>query len=790
MYILAKTSTKTDPTDATWIVNGAGFNTSNKYGFGRPNMAAALNLARTWKPVAAEEITTATINPNVAIPDNDPAGVEASINITEGFETEWAQIDLQLTHPSRGELEIALISPSGTVSILADPHNDTNPDFNWRLISPQFWGERSNGTWRIRVRDLSGTAGGGTLQQVRLTIIGTKGAPPSFGNGGFLDIIPSPAPEGSAVVLSGRFTDPDGLAERHTVRINWGDGTPVQDVPLFIGQQTFNVQHKFRDNGSFAVSATVIDERNNAGPPGSITALVSNVAPTAKILGAPLTALEGQTLNFFAAAADPGILDTFTYNWSVTKNGVAYNPGTPTDQQAFSFAPDDAGIFRVNLTITDDDGGIGIAPQAKITVANTAPTGNFVNDGPKASAADPITFTFTPVDGAADVASMKYSIDFDNDGDFTSPATATFPADILNGTSPTVTVNFGNNGIFEVRGRMTDKEGLFTDFTTFVVIGVPAFYNPTTRYYVAGPGVGTQPRVKVFNLDNTIKYDILAYASGFQGGVRVATGDVDGDGTEDIITAPGAGGGPHIKIFSGATGNLLKEFLAPLTNYTAGLNVAAGDLNSDGKADIILGTSIGKVIVIDGASPTNAVFGTFNFQPFAGFNGVINVASGDYNGDRVMDLVVGRGPGGPPEVRIYRTDFAGGTGNPLLMKNFMAFESTMLGGVSVAIGDVNGDGRGDIIVGSGAKPGYQTRVKVFNGKNTAQTIWSFATFPGYTGGVQVGAKDLDGDGKADILVSTNSGIPNRLMALKGTNLKKLAFFMPYDMNFLGGVFVG
>jgi hypothetical protein len=275
------------------------------------------------------------------------------------------------------------------------------------------------------------------------------------------------------------------------------------------------------------------------------------------------------------------------------------------------------------------------------------------------------------------------------------------------------------------------------------------------------------------------------------GGTRVATGDVNGDNIEDVITAAGPGGGPHIKVFSGADGTVLKDFLVPqLPGYVGGLQVAAGDLNSDGKADIILGTNTGRVVVIDGASGANATLGGFDFIVFPGFAGVVNVGAGDYNGDRIQDLVVGTGAGVAPQVRIYRSDLAGGAGNPVLLTAFAPFEASMTGGVTVAIGDVNGDGRGDIIVGGGAKTGYQSRVKVFNGKNTAQTLWNIAPFPGFTGGIQVSAKDLDGDGKADILMTPNSGFSSRLLALKGTNLKKLAYQIPFDVAFLGGVFVG
>jgi hypothetical protein len=75
--------------------------------------------------------------------------------------------------------------------------------------------------------------------------------------------------------------------------------------------------------------------------------------------------------------------------------------------------------------------------------------------------------------------------------------------------------------------------------------------------------------------------------------VRVAVADVNGDGMPDVITAPGPGGGPDIRVFDGRTGALIQEFMAYDPNFTGGVYVAAGDVNGDGKADIITGADAG-----------------------------------------------------------------------------------------------------------------------------------------------------------------------------------------------------
>ena len=81
--------------------------------------------------------------------------------------------------------------------------------------------------------------------------------------------------------------------------------------------------------------------------------------------------------------------------------------------------------------------------------------------------------------------------------------------------------------------------------------------------YAVGAPVGALPLVNVYQTGNpTPTLTIQAYDNNFRGGVRVATGDVDNDGTDDIFTIAGPGGGPHVKIFNGVNGQVLHEFMA------------------------------------------------------------------------------------------------------------------------------------------------------------------------------------------------------------------------------------
>src|SRR5439155_22262871 len=110
----------------------------------------------------------------------------------------------------------------------------------------------------------------------------------------------------------------------------------------------------------------------------------------------------------------------------------------------------------------------------------------------------------------------------------------------------------------------------------------------------------------------------LAYSPNFLGGVNVAVGDTNGDGRAEIITSPGAGLAPRVKIFSGANPDPvspLASLLAYVPSYRGGVLVAAGDVNGDGHVDIITAASPvlqARIKVFSGASPDAG-------QPLASF---------------------------------------------------------------------------------------------------------------------------------------------------------------------------
>ena len=172
--------------------------------------------------------------------------------------------------------------------------------------------------------------------------------------------------------------------------------------------------------------------------------------------------------------------------------------------------------------------------------------------------------------------------------------------------------------------------------------------------------------------------------------VRVATGDVTGDGMEDVIATSGPGGLPLVTAYDGRTGAMVSTFFAFDPQITLGLNVASADVDADGRAEVIVGTATGAsfVAVLDGL--TGQVKGAFFALP--GFAGGVTVAAGDVSADGRADVIVGTASLIPAVVV-----FSGANGGPL--SAFLAFGSAPVG---VNVGFANGE----ILTGTATGPPF------------------------------------------------------------------------------------
>ena len=321
--------------------------------------------------------------------------------------------------------------------------------------------------------------------------------------------------------------------------------------------------------------------------------------------------------------------------------------------------------------------------------------------------------------------------------------------------------------------------------STLLIIVSSTLSHAATILVVTTPDSGHPPVVKVKvtgqNGDDTISF--MAYQRNFLGGVRVAVGDVNGDGFADVITGTGMGAQGHVKVFDGTrlgrTNALLMSFYAYQGSFRGGVFVAAGDLNGDGRADIIVAPDAGQrslVRAFDGK--TGAEIRSFlAYSPT--YAGGVNVAAGDVNGDGIDDIITGAAINGHVKV------FDGTSG--AVLSSFFAFPG-YTGGVTVAAGDLNGDRHAELIVGAGpGAPGGH--VKVFDGATGLELLSFFAFDPNFTGGVRVATGDVDGDKTPDIIVGAGLGGQPHVKVYRAIDLLVLHDFLAYEPDFLGGVFV-
>jgi hypothetical protein len=355
-----------------------------------------------------------------------------------------------------------------------------------------------------------------------------------------------------------------------------------------------------------------------------------------------------------------------------------------------------------------------------------------------------------------------------------------------------------------------------------------------TNLYAVGSGPGQVAEVKVFDAASGLqRFDLFPYG-GFTGGVRVSTGDINQDGVDDIVTVPDVGGSALVRVFDGKTGSELGAFFAFETDFRGGGYVAVGDVDGDLVKDITVGAGFTggprvQVFSLNGGGTLN-----FTLPPIADYfayestfrNGV-NVAAGDLDADGLDEIVTGAGPGGGPAVKVYgATELFSGFSTIPARKAFFAFNSNNRGGVNVAVGQFRGDGKADIVTGTGNGAAV---VRVFDGRSGA-ILREFSVtssdnpvggtgsggglsgaggnlLPGVgtpnglspgatsgsaavTGGARVAVTDRNSDGLSDIVVGQGIGSPPRVRVFDGNSLVELSNNLIFNSLFTGGVYVG
>jgi len=472
----------------------------------------------------------------------------------------------------------------------------------------------------------------------------------------------------------------------------------------------------------------------------------------------------GQTVPLTATVSSPfGNVDSGVVTFTVRDAGSAI-VGAPVlgavsggSATAAYLIP--SGTAAQALTITAAYGGTGnflaSTGTAPLTVACAATTLT-PGSAPVLRLARPFSMTFGTSSGTAAVFSVGGTL----------PPGLTLSGDVLSGT-PSVL------GRFDVTVTATptssDACGATHDYALSVMPNLS---------FVTGAGSGSL--LRTFDDHGTLTASFDVSDAAFTGGVRVAMGDLTGDGVADIIAAPGQGASSAaVRVFDGGSHLLIRQFDAWPAPAPGGIFVAAGDVNGDGAADIVAARNdaSAEVRVFDGR--TGSLIADFYAYAPQSVTG-LHVAAGDLDADGSAEIIVAPDAGAAPLVRVF-----GGDGT--LRASFDAYDPAFIGGVYVAAGDVDGDGHADIVTGAGAGGG--PHVRVFSGVDLHEIRGFMAYDPAFTGGVRVAAGDFDFDGHAEVITAAGPGGGPHVRVWDGATGAESAGWFATASTFTDGLFV-
>ena len=298
------------------------------------------------------------------------------------------------------------------------------------------------------------------------------------------------------------------------------------------------------------------------------------------------------------------------------------------------------------------------------------------------------------------------------------------------------------------------------------------------NWVAVGSDVGSkgksQPRVQVWDAEtNELLFEIdptKTFGVNNFYGVHVAMGDIDGDGIPDVVVAPGRNTAPHVKVFFGAPltgsqGTLLFDISPALTfgsGYKGGVNVAVADVTGDSLPDIVLSqaSGAGTIEVFHNqllGNGNNLLTRVLKFNPFADLKGYIggaSIAVGDFDGvlnssnETKAEIVAATGAGVKGRWRIFNVQGA----SQVIVRTVLD-PTGFKNGLNVAAGDVDHDGIAEVVTATGS--GGNSWVRVYSATGTALNSFRAFTLAADkpNTAVHITMRDVDGDGRADILAT-------------------------------------
>jgi len=364
--VLMRSAKKVNPSDVDWKTPIApdNINHNHNFGSGLIDATTAVNLAKIWVNLSAQKsLVTTQASLSIPIPDNSASGATRSFDFSaSNLRVEHVTVKLSIGTVPKGQLEVSLVSPSGTVSRLSEKHSDTKNIYSgWTFMTVRSWGENSRGTWTLKVADrTSGTVG--TLTAAEVTIYGTDAvptnSPPSVtliqpASGSYLA-------SGASVTLAAAASDfaADGSTGLVSSVQFFQGATPLGIATLNSGFYAYTWSNP--PAGSYSITARATDSEGAVGvsAPVLFTVLSGNGSPVIS--------------SFSTTSASVGSSVVLTGSNFVNVSGVAFS-GTP----AASFTVNSAtqitavvpnGAVSGSVTVTNGFGSGASSSALAVTV--------------------------------------------------------------------------------------------------------------------------------------------------------------------------------------------------------------------------------------------------------------------------------------------------------------------------------------------------------------------------------------------------------------------------------------
>lgn len=274
-------------------------------------------------------------------------------------------------------------------------------------------------------------------------------------------------------------------------------------------------------------------------------------------------------------------------------------------------------------------------------------------------------------------------------------------------------------------------------------------------------------------------HEYYAFAPSDHTGGTVAVCDLNNDGVDEIVVGAGQGARPDIIIFK-ANGEVINRFVAFPETFTYGLHVACGNLDGGGNGNIVVGMGRSggpQVTIFDIDGNKTGIFAAFD----EGFRGGVTVAMGNVDGKKGDEIIAGAGPGAGAHVRVFneRGEYTGIDFSPF---------GDFAGGVSVAAANVDGGDREEVVIGQYVSGGL---VKVYKSNKEKTIVGEFQPYgDDFAGGITVAsAQDVDNDGVDEILTIPRQGGSPHLLVLEGHGTIVNSATSAYESDYRGGVSV-